>query len=57
MIIHIVVGGPAGLYLALLMKKQDVRHKVRVVEQNPNRTQETQEVKLPVQRTSPVSRR
>jgi anthraniloyl-CoA monooxygenase len=27
-------GGPAGLYFALLMKKQDPRHRVRVVERN-----------------------
>jgi anthraniloyl-CoA monooxygenase len=33
--IGIVGGGPAGLYFALLMKKQDPRHHVRVVEQNP----------------------
>ena len=29
-----VGGGPAGLYLALLMKRADVRHHVRVVERN-----------------------
>jgi anthraniloyl-CoA monooxygenase len=33
--IGVVGGGPAGLYFALLMKKQDPRHHVRVVEQNP----------------------
>jgi anthraniloyl-CoA monooxygenase len=33
--IGIVGGGPAGLYFALLMKKQDRAHEVRVVEQNP----------------------
>ncbi len=27
-------GGPAGLYLALLMKKADARHDVTVVERN-----------------------
>ena len=27
-------GGPAGLYFALLMKKQDPRHEVTVVERN-----------------------
>jgi anthraniloyl-CoA monooxygenase len=27
-------GGPAGLYFALLMKKQDPRHRIRVVERN-----------------------
>src|SRR5260221_9041570 len=27
-------GGPAGLYLALLLKKRDARHVVRVVERN-----------------------
>jgi len=29
-----VGGGPAGIYLALLMKRADVRHHVRVVERN-----------------------
>ena len=29
-----VGGGPAGLYLALLMKRADARHQVRVVERN-----------------------
>jgi anthraniloyl-CoA monooxygenase len=33
--IGVVGGGPAGLYFALLMKKQDPGHRVRVVEQNP----------------------
>jgi anthraniloyl-CoA monooxygenase len=36
--IGVVGGGPAGLYFALLMKKQDPRHHVRVVEQNPAAT-------------------
>ena len=27
-------GGPAGLYLALLLKKADARHIIRVVERN-----------------------
>ena len=27
-------GGPAGLYFALLMKKQDARHDITVVERN-----------------------
>ena len=27
-------GGPAGLYFALLMKKQDPSHRIRVVERN-----------------------
>ena len=33
--IGIVGGGPAGLYLALLMKQHNPAHDVRVVEQNP----------------------
>src|SRR5438874_1200035 len=33
--IGIVGGGPAGLYFALLIKKLDAAHVVRVVEQNP----------------------
>jgi anthraniloyl-CoA monooxygenase len=33
--IGVVGGGPAGLYFALLMKKQDRGHDVVVVEQNP----------------------
>jgi anthraniloyl-CoA monooxygenase len=33
--IGIVGAGPAGLYFALLMKKFDLGHRVRVVEQNP----------------------
>ena len=28
-------GGPAGLYLAILLKRADPRHEVRVIEQNP----------------------
>ena len=33
--IGVVGGGPAGLYFALLMKKQNPAHEIRVVEQNP----------------------
>jgi 2-polyprenyl-6-methoxyphenol hydroxylase-like FAD-dependent oxidoreductase len=33
--ILIAGAGPAGLYLAYLLKRQDVRHHIRIVEQNP----------------------
>ncbi|HEX8857661.1 MAG TPA: FAD-dependent monooxygenase, partial [Actinomycetes bacterium] len=33
--IGILGGGPAGLYFALLMKKADPRHEIRVIERNP----------------------
>jgi len=33
--IGVVGGGPAGLYFALLMKRQNPAHSVRVAEQNP----------------------
>jgi len=33
--IGIIGGGPAGLYFALLMKKQNPAHQITVVEQNP----------------------
>ena len=34
MIVNILGAGPAGLYLAILLKKSDPRHQVRVVERN-----------------------
>src|SRR5437588_11335227 len=33
--IGILGGGPAGLYFALLMKKHNPAHQIRIVEQNP----------------------
>jgi 2-polyprenyl-6-methoxyphenol hydroxylase-like FAD-dependent oxidoreductase len=33
--ILIVGAGPAGLYLAYLLQRQDARHRIRIVEQNP----------------------
>ena len=33
--ITIVGGGPAGLYFGLLLKKQDARHEVTILERNP----------------------
>jgi anthraniloyl-CoA monooxygenase len=33
--IGVLGGGPAGLYFALLMKKADPRHQIRVIERNP----------------------
>ena len=33
--ITIVGAGPAGLYFALLMKRQNPAHRIRVIEQNP----------------------
>ena len=34
--IGILGGGPAGLYFALLMKKQNPSHQITLVEQNPS---------------------
>jgi len=37
--IHIIGGGPAGLYFAILMKKRDPRHRIAILERNrPNDT-------------------
>ncbi|HEX2437137.1 MAG TPA: NAD(P)-binding protein, partial [Methylomirabilota bacterium] len=33
--IGVLGGGPAGLYFALLMKRQNAAHEIIVVEQNP----------------------
>ena len=33
--IAIIGGGPAGLYFAYLMQRQDRRHRIVVIEQNP----------------------
>lgn len=33
--IGVIGGGPAGLYFALLMRRQNPRHEIHVVEQNP----------------------
>ena len=32
--VHIIGGGPAGLYLGILMKRADPSHEVLVVERN-----------------------
>jgi len=32
--VHVLGGGPAGLYLAILLKKRDPGHQVRVIERN-----------------------